>query len=376
MPANPTPPNPLPMQTSQTILDMAELLRLMMEKKASDLHIALGAPPMLRIDGEMVPTAFPKLTGEICQHLIYSLLTDTQKQRFESMNELDISFGIKSLGRVRMNVFRQRGAIGAALRAIPQTIQALDELGLPRVIFDVLKIPKGLVLVTGPTGSGKSTTLASMIDHLNENQQGHIMTIEDPIEFVHQHKKSIINQREVGADTTSFGQALKYVLRQDPDIILIGEMRDVETIQAAINIAETGHLVLATLHTTDSAQSINRIIDVFPPHQQNQVRAQISFVLQAVFCQQLLVRLNGLGRVLASEVLIVTPAIRNLIRDEKIEQIIISMQTGAKFGMQTMNMALYDLYTRHQISFQEAMSASTDPDDLKRLLQRGGVNAA
>ncbi len=376
MPANPIPPNPMPMQTSQTVLDMAELLRLMTEKKASDLHIALGAPPMLRIDGQVVPTAFPKLTAEICQHLVYSLLTDTQKQRFESMNELDISFGIKNIGRVRMNVFRQRGAIGAALRAIPQKIQALDELGLPRVAFDVLKIPKGLILVTGPTGSGKSTTLASMIDHLNEHYQGHIVTIEDPIEFVHQHKKSIVNQREVGSDTTSFGQALKYVLRQDPDIILIGEMRDVETIQAAINIAETGHLVFATLHTTDAAQSINRIIDVFPPHQQSQVRAQLSFVLQAVFSQQLLVRLNGLGRVLASEVLIVTPAIRNLIRDEKTEQIIISMQTGAKFGMQTMNMALYDLYTRHLVSFQEAVSASTDPDDLKRLLQRGGISAA
>ncbi len=376
MPANPIPPNSMPTQTSQTVLDMAELLRLMMEKKASDLHIALGAPPMLRIDGQVVPTAFPRLTAEICQHLVYSLLTDTQKQRFESMNELDISFGIKNIGRVRMNVFRQRGAIGAALRAIPQKIQALDELGLPRVAFDVLKIPKGLILVTGPTGSGKSTTLASMIDQLNENQQGHIVTIEDPIEFVHQHKKSIVNQREVGSDTTSFGQALKYVLRQDPDVILIGEMRDVETIQAAINIAETGHLVLATLHTTDAAQSINRIIDVFPPHQQSQVRAQLSFVLQAVFSQQLLVRMNGLGRVLATEVLIVTPAIRNLIRDEKTEQIMISMQTGAKYGMQTMNMALYDLYARHQISFQEAISASADPDDLKRLLQRGGINAA
>jgi twitching motility protein PilT len=376
MPANPIPPNPMSTQTSQTVLDMAELLRLMTEKKASDLHIALGAPPMLRIDGQVVPTSFPKLTAEICQHLVYSLLTDTQKQRFESMNELDISFGIKNIGRVRMNVFRQRGAIGAALRAIPQKIQALDELGLPRVAFDVLKIPKGLILVTGPTGSGKSTTLASMIDHLNENQQGHIVTIEDPIEFVHTHKRSIINQREVGSDTTSFGQALKYVLRQDPDVILIGEMRDVETIQAAINIAETGHLVLATLHTTDAAQSINRIIDVFPPHQQSQVRAQISFVLQAVFSQQLWVRMTGLGRVLAAEVLIVTPAIRNLIRDEKTEQIMISMQTGAKFGMQTMNMALYDLYERHQISFQEAISSSTDPDDLKRLLQRGGMSAA
>ena len=376
MPANPIPPNPLPSQTSQTILDMAELLRMMMERKASDLHIAMGAPPILRIDGQMIPTMFPKLTAEVCQHLVYSLLTDTQKQRFESVNELDISFGIRNIGRVRMNVFRQRGAVGAALRAIPQTIQGMDQLGLPPVAYEILKIPKGLILVTGPTGSGKSTTLASMIDHLNTHFQGHIMTVEDPIEFIHQHKKSIVNQREVGSDTTSFGQALKYVLRQDPDIILVGEMRDIETIQAAINIAETGHLVLATLHTTDAAQSVNRIIDVFPPHQQSQVRAQVSFVLQAVFSQQLLPRLNGLGRLLAAEVLIVTPAVRNLIRDEKTEQIIITMQTGVKFGMQTMNMALYDLYVRHQISFQEAIAASTDPDDLKRLLQRGGIGAS
>jgi twitching motility protein PilT len=368
MPDNPQSENPA---TARSILDMAELLRMMMEKKASDLHIAMSAPPLLRIDGQMVPTAFPKLTAEVCQHLIYSLLTDSQKQRFESVNELDISFGIKNLGRIRMNVFRQRGAVGAALRAIPQKIQALDELGLPPIAYDVLKIPKGLILVTGPTGCGKSTTLASMIDNLNEQNQGHIMTVEDPIEFIHQHKKSLVNQREIGSDTSSFGQALKYVLRQDPDVILVGEMRDIETIQAAINIAETGHLVLATLHTTDAPQSINRIIDVFPPHQQAQVRAQVSFVLQAVFSQQLLPRLNGLGRVLAVEVLVVTPAVRNLIRDQKTEQIIISMQTGAKYGMQTMNMALFDLYVRHQISFQEAISASTDPDDLKRLLQRG-----
>jgi twitching motility protein PilT len=330
----------------------------------------------LRIDGLLVPTNFPKLTADICQRLVYSLLTDTQKQRFESMNELDISFGIKNIGRVRMNVFRQKGAVGAALRAIPHRVQAIDELGLPPVTYDILKIPKGLVLVTGPTGSGKSTTLAAMIDFLNEHHQGHIVTIEDPIEFVHTHKKCIVNQREVGADTTSFGQALKYVLRQDPDIILIGEMRDVETIQAAVNIAETGHLVLATLHTTDAAQSINRIIDVFPPHQQSQVRAQLSFVLQAVFSQQLLPRISGLGRAMAAEILIATPAIRNLIREEKIEQIIIAMQTGAKFGMQTMNMALFDLYTRHHISFQEALATSTDPDDLKRLMQRGGAHVA
>lgn len=358
---------------SPSIIDMSELLRVMVEKNASDLHITMGVPPMLRVDGLVVPTAYPKLTAEVCQHLVYSLLTDTQKQRFESVNELDISFGIKNVGRVRMNVFRQRGAIGASLRSIPQKIQGLDELGLPPVTYDVLKIPKGLILVTGPTGSGKSTTLASMIDYLNEHNQSHIITVEDPIEFVHYHKKSIVNQREIGGDTTSFGQALKYVLRQDPDIILIGEMRDAETIQAAINIAETGHLVFATLHTTDAAQSVNRMIDVFPPHQQSQVRAQVSFVLQAVFSQQLLPKMTGIGRVLALEILIVTAAVRNLIRDEKTEQIIISMQTGAKFGMQTMNMALHDLYVRHQISFQEALGASTDPDDLKRLMQRGGT---
>jgi len=304
---------------------------------------------------------------------VYSLLTDTQKQRFETTNELDISFSIRGIGRVRMNVFRQRGYVGAALRAIPQKIQSLDALGLPPIAYDVLKVPKGLVLVTGPTGSGKSTTLASMVDFLNENYPFHIMTIEDPIEYVHFHKKSIINQREVGGDTNSFGQALKYVLRQDPDVILIGELRDIETVQAAVNIAETGHLVFATLHTTDAAQSINRMIDVFPPHQQSQVRAQISFVLQAVFSQQLLPRIGGKGRVLAAEVLIVTPAIRNLIRDEKIEQIMIAMQTGAKFGMQTLNMALFDLYVRHQVTFQEALTASTDPDDLKRLMQRTGT---
>ncbi len=356
--------------TSGNIIDMAELLRVMVDQGASDLHITLGAPPMLRVDGLMLPTAYPKLSAEICQRLIYSLLTDTQKQRFESMNELDISFGIKDVGRVRMNVYRQRGAVGAALRSIPQNILGLDELGLPPVTYDLLKIPKGLVLVTGPTGSGKSTSLASMIDYLNSNQQLHIMTVEDPIEFVHYHKKAIVNQREVGADTASFPQALKYVVRQDPDIILIGEMRDLETVQAAINIAETGHLVFATLHTTDAPQSINRMIDVFPPHQQNQVRSQLSFVLQAIFCQTLLQKMSGKGRVLAVEVLVVTPAIRNLIRDAKTEQIMISMQTGAKFGMQTLNMALHDLYARRLISFQEAIAASTDPDDLKRIMQR------
>src|SRR4051812_6942239 len=301
-------PGPASGSTPGNIIDMAELLKLMVDEGASDLHITLGAPPMLRVDGLIIPTSYPKLSADICQRLIYSLLTDTQKQHFESMNELDISFGIKDVGRVRMNVFRQRGAIGASLRSIPQKIQGLDELGLPPVTYDVLKIPKGLILVTGPTGSGKSTTLASMLDFLNEHQQSHIVTIEDPIEFVHYHKKSIINQREVGGDTSSFGQALKYVLRQDPDIILIGEMRDAETVQAAINIAETGHLVFATLHTTDAAQSVNRMIDVFPAHQQNQVRSQLSFVLQSIFCQTLLPKMSGKGRVMAVEGPVLMPA--------------------------------------------------------------------
>ncbi len=353
-----------------SILDMSQLLELMMNKGASDLHITLGSAPMLRIDGQMIPTPFEKLTGEICQRLIYSLLTDTQKQRFEASNELDMSFGIKGIGRIRMNVFRQRGTVGAVLRSIPQKIKSIDELGLPPAIYDILKIPKGLILVTGPTGSGKSTTLASMIDYLNENEQSHIITIEDPIEFVHMHKKSIVNQREVGGDTSSFNTALKYILRQDPDTILIGEMRDMETIQSAINVAETGHLVFATLHTTDAAQSINRMIDVFPPHQQAQVRSQVSFVLQAVLSQQLLQRMSGPGRAMACEILVATPAIRNLIREEKTEQIMMTMQTGAKFGMQTMNMSLLDMYLRHIISYQQALQSSTDPDDLKRLMQR------
>lgn len=355
------------------MLNMQDLLMMLMEKRASDLHITAGLPPMLRIDGEVVPTPYEKLTPDVCQRLIYSLLTDSQKEKFEGTSELDLSFGIKGVGRVRMNVFRQRGSVGAALRAIPQKIMTFEELGLPQVSYDLMKINKGLVLVTGPTGSGKSTTLASMINYLNENRTSHIVTIEDPIEYVHFHKQSIVNQREVGSDTTSFPNALKYILRQDPDIILVGEMRDLETIAAALTIAETGHLVFATLHTTDAAASINRIIDVFPPHQQSQIRSQLSLVLQAVFCQQLLPHASGSGRVLASEVMIVTPAIRNLVREMKIEQIYLSMQTGGKFGMQTMNQSLFDLYLKRQIPYQVALDASTDPDDLKRLLQKTTV---
>lgn len=352
------------------MITMDELLHLMVQRGASDLHITSGVPPMLRVDGEVIATDLEKMLPDLCQRLIYSLLTDAQKQKFEATSELDLAFGIKGVGRVRMNVFRQRGAVAAALRHIPSQIMTFEELGLPAAAYELMKLQKGLVLVTGQTGSGKSTTLASMIDYLNSHRQGHIVTVEDPIEFLHAHKKSIVNQREVGSDTQSFATALKYVLRQDPDIILVGEMRDLETIEAALTIAETGHLVFATLHTTDAPGSINRIVDVFPPHQQQQVRQQLSFVLQGVFTQQLVSKAQGHGRALAAEVLIVTPAVRNLIRDQKVEQIYLSMQTGGKFGMQTMNYSLYDLYTRRMITYQEALMRAPDPEELKRLCAR------
>jgi twitching motility protein PilT len=352
------------------MISMSELFLLMHERGASDLHLTVGAPPVLRIDGSLVPTPFEKLTHETAQTLIFSLLTEQQRQRFEEKQELDLAFGLKGIGRLRMNIYRQRGAVGAAVRAIPSSFKTFEEIGLPPVAYDLVKIPKGLILVTGPTGSGKSTTIASMIDFINENRSGHIVTVEDPIEYVHSHKKCIVNQREVGQDTETFGQALKHVLRQDPNIILIGELRDLDTIQAALTIAETGHLVFATLHTNDCAQTINRIIDVFPQHQIEQVRVQLSFVLQAVLCQQLLSHASGQGRVLAAEVLTVTSAIRNLIREQKVEQIQLAIQTGGKFGMQTMNQSLAELYKKQRITFQEAMSRSLDAEDLRRLLQR------
>jgi twitching motility protein PilT len=352
------------------MISMSELFLLMHERGASDLHLTVGAPPMLRIDGSLVPTPFEKLTHETSQALIYSLLTDAQRQRFEATMELDLAFGLKGIGRLRMNIYRQRGAIGAAVRAIPSSFKSFDEIGLPNVIYEIMKTPKGLILVTGPTGSGKSTTLASMIDYVNEHRSGHIVTVEDPIEYVHSHKKCVVNQREVGQDTETFAAALKHVLRQDPNVILIGELRDLETIQAALTIAETGHLVFATLHTNDCAQSINRIIDVFPQHQMEQVRVQLSFVLQAVLCQQLLAHASGSGRVLAAEILMVTSAIRNLIREQKIEQVQLAIQTGGKFGMQTMNQSLAELYKKQRCTFQEAMARSLDPEDLRRLLQK------
>ncbi|MCS7230834.1 MAG: type IV pilus twitching motility protein PilT [Elusimicrobiota bacterium] len=354
-------------------LSMENLLFLMHEQKASDLHLTSGLPPMLRIDGNLVPTPYGKLTPEVCQKLIYSVLTDKQKERFETLNELDVSFGVKDLGRIRMNVFRQRGTVAAALRAIPTTPPSFEELRLPKIVYQLVDLPRGLVLVTGPTGSGKTTTLASMINFINEHRNAHIITIEDPIEYLFHHKNCIINQREVGSDTESFATALKYVLREDPDIILIGEMRDLETISAALTIAETGHLVFATLHTTDAVSTVNRIVDVFPPHQQQQVRVQLSFVLQAVLAQQLLLHASGKGRVLACEVLVATPAVRNLIREGKPEQIFTLIQTGAKYGMQTMNQSLADLYQRRLITLDEALNSSSDPEELKKLLQKSGL---
>ncbi|MFN0116970.1 MAG: type IV pilus twitching motility protein PilT [Elusimicrobiota bacterium] len=352
------------------MINMSDLLLMMVQKRASDLHLTTGIAPILRVDGEITPTAFEKLTPDICQRLIYSLLTDQQRQTFEAKNELDISFGIKGVGRVRMNVYRQRGSVGAALRSIPSTFMNFEELGLPEVIYEIVTKPRGLVLVTGPTGSGKSTTLASMIDYLNENRSAHIITVEDPIEYIHPHKKSIVNQREVGQDTVSFSNALKFSLRQDPDIILVGEMRDLETIQAAITIAETGHLVFATLHTNDAKSTINRIIDVFPSHQQDQVRNQLSMVLKAVLSQNLLPHASGQGRALCIEILTSTSAISNLIRDGKVEQIYMLMQTGGKYGMQTANQSLAELVYRRKINMKDALENSSDQEELHKLLDQ------
>ncbi len=351
------------------MVNIDTLLRLMFERGASDLHITAGAPPMLRVDGVMTATEYEKLRPETTQQLIYSILTDEQKEKFEKDNELDVSFGVEGVGRVRMNVFQQRGAVASALRNIPTSIRTFEDLKLPQVVQDLVKLPKGLVLVTGPTGSGKSTTLAAMLDWINTNQQHHIITIEDPIEYVHTHKSCIVNQREVGTDTHSFTAALKYALRQDPDVILIGEMRDLETINAALTIAETGHLVFATLHTVDSIQTINRIIDVFPASQQQQIRAQISFVLQGVLSQQLIPKAYGSGRVIATEVLIPSAAVRNLIREEKVHQIYSAMQTGAEYGMQTMNQCLFDLYTKQLVSYNEIFSRTMDPKELQRMVK-------
>jgi twitching motility protein PilT len=355
---------------------MADLLQILVERGASDLHLTVGTYPQIRLAGKLVPlTQFDPLTPQDTQRLAYSVLNEAQKQRFEEENELDLSFGIQGLARFRCNVFRQRGAVGAAIRVIPYRIRSFEELGLPRVVEELAERPKGLILVTGPTGSGKSTTLAAMIDKINSERHEHIITIEDPIEFVHPHKKCVVNQREVYSDTHSFKHALKTILRQDPDVVLIGEMRDPETIAAALTIAETGHLTFATLHTNSCAQTINRIIDVFPAAQQAQVRAQLSLVLEGVLSQQLVPKIGG-GRVMALEIMVATPAIRNLIREEKIHQIYSAIQSGAKYGMQTMNQSLADLVRRRLITREEAMMRSTLPEELAQLLGSDGAAAA
>ena len=353
------------------MVTLEELLRVMIERRASDLHISAGSPPRIRVDGALVATEFEMLDAEASQRVIYSILDDKQISQFEQHHELDISFGIAGIGRFRTNVYMQRGAVGAAIRVIPYEIADFDELGLPKEVCErVCGFPKGLLLVTGATGSGKSTTQAAMIDYINTNFQSHIMTIEDPIEFVHRNKSCLLNQREVGVDTVGFGAALKHIVRQDPDIILIGEMRDTETIEAALTISETGHLTVATLHTSDAVQTINRIIDVFPASRQSQVRTQLSFVLEAVFCQQLLPVASGRGRALACEVMLSNEAIRALIRDDKVHQIHSVIQTSGRLGMTTMNQALYTLYRQGKITYNTAVGYTMNPDELRRLMQR------
>jgi twitching motility protein PilT len=352
-----------------TGVNLRTLLEEMIERDASDLHITAGERAKMRIDGDIVNSKndyvlSPKDTLQIA----YSVLTEQQKKRFEMEDELDFSFGIQGLARFRGNCFKQRGCVSMVMRQIPISIKTFSDLNLPPVIARMAEKPRGLVLVTGPTGSGKSTTLAAMIDKINRERKGHIITVEDPIEFIHRHQSCIINQREVGTDTKSFANALKYALREDPDVLLIGEMRDLETIQAALTIAETGHLAFATLHTNSAAEAVNRIIDVFPAHQQSQVRAQLAFVLEGIITQTLLPRRAGKGRVMAAEILVVTPAIRSLIRDDKIHQIYSSMQSGKKHGMQTMNDALYQLYMAREVDEEECLRVSGDPTEFYRLI--------
>jgi len=354
-------------QKADPEINLRLLLQEMVQKGASDLHVTAGVKAKLRVDGELRDSSIdyvlkPKDTLQIA----YSILTENQKKKYETEDELDFSFGVQNLARFRGNVYKQRGCVAMAIRQIPYEITSVEQLGLPPIVSTLADRPRGLVLITGPTGAGKSTTLAALIDKINRERRGHIITIEDPIEFIHRHRRCMVNQREVGADTQSFTRALKYALRQDPDTILIGEMRDLETISAALTIAETGHLVLATLHTNSAAESINRIIDAFPSHQQSQVRAQLSFVLEGVVTQILLPKKKGRGRIAASEIMICTPAVRAVIRDEKIHQIYSLMQAGKKHGMQTMNDSLQVLYLQGMITKEEALRTSADPKEFLR----------
>jgi len=344
----------------------------MTEMGGTDLHVTTNSAPQIRVDGKMRPLDLPPLNAVETKQLAYSVLTDAQKHRFEESLELDFSFGIKGMARFRANVFMQRGAVAAVYRTIPYEIKGFKELGLPAVVATICDKPRGLVLVTGPTGSGKSTTLAAMLDKINSERHEHMITIEDPIEYLHQHKKCVVNQREVHADTHGFAQALRAALREDPDVVLIGEMRDLETIESALRIAETGHLTFATLHTNSASQTINRIVDVFPSHQQSQVRAQLSLVLEGIMCQTLLPRASGTGRCLAMEILVPNAAVRNLIREDKVHQIYSAMQTGQeKYGMQTFNQSLASLYFAKQLNLQTALGVSSKPDELQDMINRG-----
>ena len=350
---------------------METLLRLVVEQGSTDLHLSANQPPHLRLDDRLVATEHAPLSGDDVKELAYSLISPEKVERFERWKELDFAFSIEGLARFRANYFIQQGYVGVAIRMLPFRIMGFSELGLPvKIVTELCEKPKGLVLITGATGSGKTTTLASMVDYLNTNKEFHILTIEDPIEYLHTSRRSIIDQRELGNDTQSFAQGLKHVLRQDPDVILIGEMRDLETIETALIVAETGHLVLATLHTSDAVQTVNRIVDVFPAHQQNQVRVQLSLELLGVISQQLIPKASGRGRVLASEILIVNHAVRSLIREQKIHQLYSVLQTGQKEGMRTMNQTLYELYLNRVIALEEALARSSDPDDLLRLMNR------
>jgi twitching motility protein PilT len=351
---------------------LPELLKTLVELEGSDLHITTASPPQVRVHGHLQRLPLPDLGPAETKQLVYSVLTDAQKKRYEETQELDFSFGIKGLARFRCNVFSQRGATGAVYRVIPEKIRSFGDLGLPPVIATLAERPRGLVLVTGPTGSGKSTTLAAMIDKINVERHDHILTIEDPIEYIHPHKSCLVNQREVHSDTNSFSNALRAALREDPDIVLIGEMRDLETVEAALKIAETGHLTFGTLHTNSAAQTINRIIDIFPAGQQSQIRTQLSLVLEGIVCQALLPKADGKGRVASLEILVPTPAIRNLIRDDKVHQIYGAMQTGQeKFGMQTANQSLATLYLQKKITLEAALGSSSNKDELQEMINRG-----
>jgi twitching motility protein PilT len=374
---SPPPAGAAPAAAGPTRLSILDILNFVADRGASDLHLVAGGPPFIRINGDLLRLEnYPSLKPADVQDLVYSIISDRHQERLEEELELDISYSIPGKARFRVNCYYQRDSLAAAFRLIPFELKSVDDLGLPTNVADLARVPRGLVLVTGPTGSGKSTTLASLVDLVNQERRAHIMTVEDPIEFLHQHKRSAVTQREVGVDTESFAEALKRVLRQDPDVILVGEMRDLETISTAITAAETGHLVFGTLHTQDAPQTIDRIIDVFPPAQQPQIRVQLSTTLQGVVTQQLLQTADGRGRVVASEILIVTPAVRHLIREGKVHQIYTVMQTGSQFGMQTMDSSIADLLRAGKISKLQATQAAHNAEDMRRLIAQGGVTGA